>query len=186
MSANDKMAMTAVNRGISASRDKYSRWHAIVGHISSEKYQKLSVAVKGVPSFPRSITNTQTGIPCMTAPCMNAKMKKSAIKGSTSNPEKLSEVYSDLSGPFAPTLGGNKYALHMMEPRTAKSDVFLVRSKDEVCQKVKEYIAYVDNHFSCEGYRVKTLRCDRAGENMPNGLKGYCAYSEIGIDPSPA
>ena len=127
--------------------DNYSRWHAVVGHISSDNYQKLSASTKDVPNFPRSVTDAHHCVPCMTA-----KMKKAPVKRSEGEPTPMSDVHFDVLGPFTATLGGNYYPLHLIEPQTANSDVHLIQNSSQVCQIVKDYIAHVENNFSMYGW----------------------------------
>ena len=117
---------------------------------------------------------------------MTAKMKKAPVRQSDADQTPLAEIHFDVSGPFTETLGGNSYALQIIKPYTAKSDFFMIQKKSDVCQIVKEYSAHIENHFCHSRYKVQFLRCDRAGENLTDELKEYCANAGIEIKPSPA
>ena len=89
-----KKPTVAANQ-VKVSHDNYARWHAIVGHVSSDRYQKLSAVAQDVPNFPRTLTDSHQCVPCLTA-----KMKKAPVRSSTSVPGPIEEIHYDLSGPF--------------------------------------------------------------------------------------
>lgn len=73
-----------------------------------------------------------------------------------------------------------------MEPRTAKSYVFLLKKKSEIPEITCNYIAMAESHFSKEQYRVRKIRTENDGENMPAELLAFCDQQDIVIKASPA
>ena len=81
------------------------------------------------------------GLQCV--PCITANTKKGPIKTATNDARPLAEIHFDLSGPMLPSVGGNVYATHFIEPRTAKSDVITINDKGQIKNFVAAYIATV-------------------------------------------
>lgn len=99
----------------------FCEWHSKTGHISSQRYQSFSRRLQDFPAFSSSTTGSSECVPCITGKMRNASIPQ--ITHSTSVP--LSEVHLDLSGPVQQSFGGNMYAAHFLEPRTAKSDIMM-------------------------------------------------------------
>lgn len=53
-----------------------------------------------------------------------------------------------------------------MEPRIAKLDVNLIREKSELLSIVRNYKAYVENHFPSDFFTVRHVRFDNAAGNI--------------------
>ena len=74
----------------------------------------------------------------------------------------LDLVHTDVCGPMSTeTPGRKKYFLTFIEDCSRYTVVYLLHSKDEVPDKLQEYIAYVSNKF---GRMVKILRSDNGTE----------------------
>lgn len=56
-------------------------------------------------------------------------MKKAPMSNVVDCRQEMGEVYYDLSGPVTARIGGKKYAAHLIDTNTTKSDVVLLRSK---------------------------------------------------------
>lgn len=71
-------------------------------------------------------------------------MKKSHIYPATfGKADYYQEVHFDISGPLKPSLGGNVFVAHLIDPNTGKSDVFFLKSKLELMDIVQNYIALI-------------------------------------------
>lgn len=159
----------------------YGGWHDKLGHISSDRYQRLSSLRNGVPTFAHSVTTKYECIPCLTG-----KMQKATIQGtSRTRREDFEEIHYDLSGPITPSLGGNVYAAHFMEPTTAVSDVKFLKHKGELANQVRNYVAEVESRFSSRRIKFIRIRCNNAKENMPGDLMDYLMQNGIAVYNSP-
>ena len=160
---------------------KYDRWHARLGHISAYKYRRAASVMPELPALENSILS---GLQCF--PCLTAKMFKVPVRHTDGVIQQSAEIHYELSGPFQQVLGGKSYVVHLLEAPTAKSDLYMVNSKDQVCATVKAYIAYIENHFCTQRARVKVLRSDKAGKNLTADLLNFLANAGISVKTSPA
>ena len=110
------------NRSVAADA---KRWHDMTGHISSKRYDQLSKLIWTVPSFHPSIMKS---IECIT--CITAKARQAPVRTAATQVEfPVEQINVDISGPFIPTITGERYAFHFLDSRTAKSDVHLLMTK---------------------------------------------------------
>jgi hypothetical protein len=92
--------------------------------------------------------------------CMKGKMTRKTILQSSNTRAKqpLDLMHTDVCGPMkTQTVGGKKYFLTFIDDNSRYTVVYLLCSKDEVPQKLQEYVAYVNNKF---GKMPKVLRSD--------------------------
>ena len=156
-------------------------WHDKTGHPSAGRYLQLTKFLKNVPSFH---PNVLQALECV--PCIMAKAKQSSVRSAASKVDlPIEEINIDISGPFIPTINGEKYGAHFLDSRTAKSDVQLLKRKADFGDVFVRYIAYAHNHFAAQGFTVKTIRWDNAGENVSNLVLQYCETNGIKVEPSP-
>lgn len=159
---------------------EYKTWHEKLGHISADRHQQAADIFDDVPFFDK---NTMKKIDC--GQCHISQMKKAPVRSVDSNPDFLEENHFEILGPYSPSLGQNIYAAHYLESHTAMSDVFLIKSKSELPSVTMQFISMIENRFSVKNYRVRRLRCDRAGENIPKEIVSFCQEKGILIKPSP-
>lgn len=110
-------------------------WHGRNGHLGIDRYNKRSHAV---PSVPRFDVNSLKCIKCL--PFLRGKARcapLSSIDYQTS--QKLQLIHIDTSGPVPPSFAGNCYTWSILDDYTSKSDVFLLKNKDETAHKVEWY-----------------------------------------------
>ena len=160
--------------------ESYRHWHEKCGHISKERYKELAAIRDDVPEFDNKVMEELQCVPCITA-----KTKKAPISPADNNAQPYTEVHVDLSGLMDPRIGENIYAVHFLEPHTAKTDVIMIKAKSQIAQIVSYYIATVENHFSTETYKIKIIRYDRTNENFSNELVDFCKTRGIEMHPSP-
>ena len=93
------------------------------------------------------------------------QFRKPFPKCSRSETENILDlVHSDICGPMkTSTPSGNRYILTFIDDFSRYTFVYLLRSKDEVVDKYKEFINLMKNNFK---KNVKVLRSDNGGEYM--------------------
>jgi hypothetical protein len=148
-------------------------WHGRLGHVNFRALKQLvsKNMASGVPEISHS---EQVCGDCLAAKQTRAPFPKSAQWHAT---EKLSLVYVDLCGPITPaTAGGNKYFMLLVDDHSRWMHVYLLKSKDEACEKFVRYKAEVENFT---GSRIEVLRSDRGGEFLAKVFAGVCEQAGI-------
>lgn len=89
----------------------------------------------------------------------------------------LDLIHTDLCGPMDnPTPSGNKYIMTMIDDCTRYCVVYLLRSKSEAANKIKEYVRWVENLFN---RKPRAIRSDGGGEYVGTDLLNF--YKAEGI-----
>ncbi|KMQ89262.1 retrovirus-related pol polyprotein from transposon tnt 1-94 [Lasius niger] len=135
-------------------------WHRRFCYVSNNNIEKLAKRNKV-----RGLNNIKIDKYDCNA-CNIGKSTKSAckkIKGKQSN-DVCELIHSDLCGPMpVKSLSGNRYFITFVDDFSRKTTVTCIKSKEEVPNCVKRYIARVERE---KGKKVKRFRTD-------NGLE-YC------------
>ena len=85
--------------------------------------------------------------------------------------ERLELVHSDLMGPVTPkSLGGSEYILTIIDDRSRYTWVYLLKRKDEVFGRFREWKTEVERST---GLKLKTLRSDNGGEYWGKEMVSY-------------
>lgn len=96
----------------------------------------------------------------------------------------LEPIHVDISGPVSPTVAGNRYTVAILDDYTAKSDVFMLNTKDETYQNLEWYHNRSQTEFNDE-LRLQNIRLDRAGESKSEYVKYFAHQYVIKLDYSP-
>ena len=88
----------------------------------------------------------------------------------------LNLVHTDLCGPFADSLGDNKYFISFIDDYTRKIWIYFIKNISTAFSIFKKYKAMVERESE---NKIKILRSDRGAEYISNKFKNY--YSEEGI-----
>ena len=91
--------------------------------------------------------------------------------------EKLALVHIDLCGPFLPSRHGYKYFASITDDATRYRWILLLKTKDEVFPKFKEWLAYAENQSE---KKLKAMRSDHGTEFTSHAFKHF--LRERGID----
>ena len=71
--------------------------------------------------------------------CIRGKMTKTKKKGANRSLNILKIIHTDVSGPYSPTIYGNKYFLTFIDDFSRYGYVFLIKEKSEVLEKFKNF-----------------------------------------------
>jgi hypothetical protein len=136
--------------------------HILWAH-ASEKYIKTTAKELGI----KTIGKLSPCFGCVQAKARQKNTSKEAKNPATKPGERF---FLDLSGPFAPLIGGSKYWLKMVDEFLNKSFDKYIKTKDHLPEEVRKLLMMLFG----KGYEVKFLRCDNGGENVSPELKEVC------------
>lgn len=142
-------------------------WHRRLGHRDPEAIKRL---VKEELATGIKISNCSDKIAC--EHCIKGKLaqlKFPVSKHREKEPMRL--VHSDLCGPMqTATPSGNRYFLTLIDDYSRFTVVRLLKSKDEVPDAIKDYIAVMSTRF---GKKPMILRTDNGKEYMSLEMSDY-------------
>lgn len=153
------------------SRNCIQLWHRRMGHRDIRVIRNLSKNVKGM-----EICNCKYSTSCSC--CIESKMTNQPYPKITEHRTSsiLNLVHTDICGPFRNvTPSGKKYFMTLIDDYSRYTATYLLNSKDEACQKIKEYVSLVKNRF-----KKNIIRSDSGGEYLSNNLKNF--FMEEGIE----
>jgi len=95
--------------------------------------------------------------------CALHKAKQKPVKKVTKNRanEVGGRMFMDMSGPFHPTIGGSRYWVLVVDDFSRMGFCGFLKEKSELASWMMKFIQFVE----VQGYHVKIIRCDNAGEN---------------------
>lgn len=105
--------------------------------------------------------------------CIQGKMSKKPFpkKSLTKSNNILDLIHTDLCGPMHTiTPGGKRYVLSFIDDYSKYTTVYLIRSKDEVLEKLREFVKLMQNKFH---KKPKVLRSDRGKEYVNKAVKDF-------------
>ena len=83
-------------------------------------------------------------------------------KSETKTKGTLELIHSDVCGPIPSTyLSGYEYYVTFIDDYSRKTQIYFLKTKNEVFKKFKEFKALIENHSE---RRIKTLKTDNGGE----------------------
>lgn len=135
------------------------KWHKRLGHRNFDtlKQMQKEQLVDGI-----TINNCKHKLDCTI--CVQAKLTQTPYPSHTKYraTEVLSLVHTDLCGPIeVDTIGGKKYFLIFVDDYSRYTMIYLLTSKDEVVNKLKDFVMSTSNKFN---KMVKTIRSDNGTE----------------------
>ena len=132
-------------------------------------YIALSLASKAVKGLPK-IRTKHEGI---YKGCAKGKNIKKTFPNSESKAKGILEViHSDVCGPMSSSsLSGYVYYVSFIDDFSRKTWIYLLKRKDELFSKFKEFKALVENHIE---NKIKTFRLDNGKEFTSNEFKDLC------------
>ncbi|KAL4368164.1 hypothetical protein GQ457_05G014050 [Hibiscus cannabinus] len=158
------LSSTVVN-----SSDSSMLWHARLGHSSSSTMNKLSQL---------HCNSSQSDHIKHCGVCPLAKQSRLPFPISSSRESiPFSIIHIDLWGAYrVSTHSGHRYFLTIVDDHSRMTWVYLLRFKNDAIVVLKQFIAYVQTHFSVS---VKTIRSDNGSEFFNTEGKEF--FSSKGI-----
>lgn len=182
MPASDTVQLPLTNNNININstpvsshpNSKLYLLHKRLAHFSVDRIAKMcnSGLVLGLGK----INNTE--LPDCLA-CAAGKMQRKAISRAPVplSTNRFYKIHSDVCGPFqAKSLGGNFYFVTFTDDCSRYTWIAFMKTKSEVFDKFKIFLAYVKNHFGCS---IQIFHCDNGGEYELEKFKNYCAHEGI-------
>ena len=155
---------------VKANTDITRLWHLRLGHISLKSLKELEK--QGVLGADK-IEELDFCEDCVLGKSTRASFKKSVHKTKSI----LDYVHSDLWGPSqVPSLGGNRFFMSIIYDYYRKVWVYVLRTKDQVFGKFKEWKALVENQT---GKKLKVLRIDNGLEYCNKMFDEFCSKEGI-------
>ena len=142
-------------------------WHERLGHVNYKCLQRL-MNLNMIPKSKISKDKCEF--------CVQAKLTKTPSPHVERTTEPLSLIHTDLCDlKYVQTRGGKKYFVTFIDNCTRYCYVYLLRSKEEVLDKFKEYKLEVENQLE---KTIKIVRSDRGGE-YDGPFNAFCQVNGI-------
>lgn len=156
-------------------------WHQRFGHLGNENLLKLvnKRMVEGMKIMDAGEKNEKL----LCEPCITAKQTREPFKPRSDSKRAsrpLEIVHSDVCGKITPvSWDGNEYFVSFTDDYTHVSVVYLMKTKDQVLDCLKEYEAMASAHF---GSKISRLRTDNGGEYSGRAIKEFCRSKGIRME----
>ncbi|KAI5734745.1 hypothetical protein M8J77_010064 [Diaphorina citri] len=133
-------------------------WHKRFGHIS---YHGLNqIKRKSLVNGMDISNDVDTSKSCEA--CIQGKMNRLPFGSRRRAKDVLEIIHSDVCGPITPvSINDHRYFVTFMEDYTHFCVVYMMKTKDEVLSKFKEYYNMTKAKFN---RTIQKLRCDNGGE----------------------
>lgn len=159
---------------------KMELWHHRFGHLGNDNLVKL--VKKNMVDGMSVDNNCEESVKILCEPCISGKQTREPFHARTEKraTRPLQIVHSDVCGPVTPvSWDGHEYFVTFTDDFTHVSVVFLLKSKDEVLDRLVEYEAMATAHF---GMKIGCLRCDNGGEYTGGAVKRFCKRKGIRLE----
>ena len=159
----------SLKRKFSSTNEAYL-WHLHLGHINSNKIQRL---IKDGLLEPMDFDGF---LVCES--CLEGKMTKRPFNAKGRRAQELLElVHTDVCGPMSTqSKGGYECFITFTDDYSRCDYMYLMRRKSEAFEKFKEFRAEVENQL---GKCMKAIRSDRGGEYLLGNFKDYLIQNGI-------
>lgn len=148
-------------------------WHRRLGHLNFVDMCKMkNGSAKGI-SFDGESSELSQCVVCCKGKQTRASFKHTGRRATGV----LDLIHSDLCGPMETmSFGGARYFLTFVDDFTHKAFVYLLKTKDEVFNKFKEFKQLVENQ---KGKKIKSIRTDNGLEYINQHFKEFCGKNGI-------
>ncbi|UYV77601.1 hypothetical protein LAZ67_15001684 [Cordylochernes scorpioides] len=149
-------------------------WHDRLGHRNIESIKKIQNEnlARGL-----SLNNCSHSTDCVQ--CIQGKLTETPFPKKTEYraTETLQLVHSDVCGPL-PTnsLSGKRYFITFTDDYSRYTKVYLLKGKDEVYEKIKDYVISAHTEF---GKNIQTIRTDNGREYVNRQVEDFLNQSGI-------
>jgi hypothetical protein len=146
-------------------------WHRRFAHLHYKALPVVSKMVTGLPKIQAEPDGVCKG-------CAQGKNVKHSFSHSDNRAKGVLDImHSDVCGPMlATSLSGYVYYVSFIDDYSRKTWIYLLKEKNEVSGKLKEFKALVENLTE---RKIKTLRSNNGGEFTSEEFKEY--YKEVVI-----
>ena len=156
----------------------FSDWHQALAHVSADTLNCSSSMYTDGHLIPRKPNNFH---------CQDCSLSKSTHSRSknphTSATKPFELIHSDLSGKFSvQSLGKAFYYMTFIDDYTRYTWVYILKTKDQASQAIKDFLAMVKRQFNTE---VKYFRTDGGGEYVNYEVKATFAQEWITHEVTP-
>lgn len=157
--------------------DTAMMWHRKLGHISNNNLQTLQTISEGMKLSNTEMKNLNEV--CDT--CQKAKQTRLKFGDARERATRpLQIIHTDVCGPIDPnTWDSNRYFVTFLDDYTHYTMVYLIKSKDEVPYKIKQYAERVETKWN---NKISKIRCDNGREYVNTQLKTWCENRGIELD----
>ncbi|UYV81023.1 hypothetical protein LAZ67_19002546 [Cordylochernes scorpioides] len=149
-------------------------WHDRLGHRNIESIKKIrnENLARGL-----SLNNCSHSTDCVQ--CIQGKLTETPFPKKTEYraTETLQLVHSDICGPL-PTnsLSGKRYFITFTDDYSRYTKTYLLKGKDEVYEKIKDYVISAHTEF---GKNIQTIRTDNGREYVNRQVEDFLNQSGI-------
>ena len=151
--------------------DQNELWHRRLAHVHYRALQLTSKVVEGLPEIQAKHEGVCKG-------CAKGKNTKKIFPSSESKAKGILKIiHSDVCSPMSSSpLSEYVYYVSFIDDFYRKTWIYVLKNKDEVFSKFKEFKALIENHTE---NKIKTFRSDNGGEFTSNDFKELCKDSGI-------
>jgi hypothetical protein len=146
-------------------------WHKRLAHINYKALPYICKVVTGLPELKVDHEGICNG-------CAQGKNIKNPFPKRDNKAKGVLElIHLDVSGPMpSSSISGYVYYVSFIDDYSFKTWLYLLKSKDEVFSKFKEFKALIENLFE---RKIKILRSDNGGEYTSKEFVNFC--KDVGI-----
>jgi hypothetical protein len=158
-------------------------WHQRLGHASISKMKLMKDKNEEINNIFNNIEVTK--LECEIC-CKSKQTRKPFNKSRKKKPEssKIGElIHSDIVGPLKEdSFGGYKYIVTFIDDSTRYSKIYLLKKRDELLEKFKEYRSLVRTQAN---KKILKIRNDKGGEYISSKFRKFLKRKGITEDPHP-
>ena len=151
--------------------------HRRLGHVHQRAIQKTIEMARGV-----KLKNNDEVENCICEACVMGKLTRGSFRKQWKNriQDLFGRIHSDVCGPMRTvSFGGKKCFVTFMDEASGHVRVYLLKTKDQVFERLKEFCTEMKNLF---GIRPKRMRMDGGGEYSSKEMEEWLRRKGIFIE----
>ena len=153
--------------------------HRRLGHLGS---QSLSYLLNPTNNQLADYDFPKEEIDCVPCAIANLKVRKFGKREDTRTQTVLELVYTDVCGPFNPTIHGERYYITFTDDFTRYLKIFLLQTKDQSFSMFTRYKSYAENLHKT---KILKIHSDQGGEFINKNWTDFCNKEGVQISFSP-
>ena len=149
--------MALIGSDLNSEKDLNELWHKRMGNLHHGSLRILRETVTEVPVLSTKHDDICRG-------CVLAKYAKAAYSRSNNRAESvLGLIHLDICGPMSTrALIGGEYFVTFIDDHSRKTQIYFLKTKDEVVDQFREFKALVEN---LTRKKIKIFRSDNGGDS---------------------